>query len=396
MMTTQMAFDRSMRNYDQATGHLHIESSNISKACVSPYLGREIPDWQNLGLDAEKVYYLYRDPGALESAAPAFEGKPILIQHKAISADQPAKDLVVGAIGKTTYQHPYLKAALTFWTRDAISAIESGEQQQLSCGYGYRAQMVPGVVDGVRYDGRMMQIGPNHLALVETGRVGPDVFVADSLPTEFSHMTPEMIAALKPFLVADVDLVALDAAMKDCEGEDESEEEEEEKPKAKDKSKAKDKKMGKDESEEEEEKPKAKDKKAKDGKAKDGEVDHRNDFNGEKDKAKDEATVTVDQMKTAIKASTDAAVKRVEDLHNARKAVEPICGVVALDSADAVYEFALKHLQIDTKDVPPAAFPALLNLAKQKTPTPRIGMDSAGAANAATIWPVIGTIRAAF
>lgn len=392
MTTTQMAFDRSMRNYDQATGHLHIESSNISKACVSPYLGREIPDWQNLGLDAEKVYYLYRDPGALEAAAPAFEGKPILIQHKAISADQPAKDLVVGAIGKTTYQHPYLKAALTFWTRDAISAIESGAQQQLSCGYGYRAQMVPGVVDGVKFDGRMMAITPNHLAQVEVGRVGPDVFVADSLPTEFSHMTPEMIAALKPFLVADVDLVALDAAMKDCEGEDESEEEEEkEKPKAKDKSKAKDKKMGKDESEEEEDKPKAKDKKAKDEK-----VDHRDDFESEKDKAKDEATVTVDQMNTAIKAASDAAVARVEALHNARREVESICGVVALDSADAVYKFALDHLKIPTKDVPPAAFPALLALAKQKTPTPRIGMDSAGTANAATIWPVIGTIRAAF
>jgi Uncharacterized protein conserved in bacteria (DUF2213) len=49
-----LAFDRaSVRTYDR-DGRLHVEISNISKAAVNPYIGREIPDWKALGLDPDK------------------------------------------------------------------------------------------------------------------------------------------------------------------------------------------------------------------------------------------------------------------------------------------------------------------------------------------------------
>src|SRR4029077_115521 len=55
-----LAFDRaSVRSIDQ-DGHLHVSESNISMAAVNPYIGREIPDWQELGLDPDKVYQLFR------------------------------------------------------------------------------------------------------------------------------------------------------------------------------------------------------------------------------------------------------------------------------------------------------------------------------------------------
>ncbi|MGB8839433.1 MAG: DUF2213 domain-containing protein, partial [Aliidongia sp.] len=63
-----------------------------------------------------------------------------------------------------------------------IDAVESGAQRELSCGYRYVAEMSPGTSpDGVKYDGRMTQIVANHVALVEAGRAGPDVMVADAM-----------------------------------------------------------------------------------------------------------------------------------------------------------------------------------------------------------------------
>ena len=101
-------------------------------------------------------------------------------------------------------------------------------------------------------------------------------------------------------------------------------------------------------------------------------------------------------MNAAIKASNDATIARIEALHVARRAVEPIVGVVAMDSADEVYGFALDHLKIERKGVHPSAYPTILALAVRKSaPPPRLGMDSA-AANAASVWPIIGAIRSAF
>jgi hypothetical protein len=182
-----MALDRSLRSKD-IDGHLHVESVNITKANVCPYLGREIPNAEELGLDPAKIYYLYRDAAELEAAASTFENKQVLIQHVGVSADEPQKWLTCGVISGVHWQAPYLKAKLTVWDAAAIERIENESQRQLSCGYRYRAEMTPGMVNGEKYDGIMRQIKGNHVALVDVGRVGPDVYVTDQLPREL--LTP--------------------------------------------------------------------------------------------------------------------------------------------------------------------------------------------------------------
>lgn len=179
------AFDS--RTFD-SDGHLKVPVSNISKASVNPYYGREIPGYGSLGLDADRVYYLYRDPVELERAAPSFAGKPLLMKHQAISAATPAQELWAGAIGSDVrFEPPYLRASLSVWTDEAIALIESRQQDQLSCAYRYRADMTPGVSpDGERFDGTMRDIEANHVALVEEGRAGPDVVVGDAATTRFS------------------------------------------------------------------------------------------------------------------------------------------------------------------------------------------------------------------
>ena len=168
---------------------MRVEESRITKANICPYKGREIPRWQELGLDPEKTYQLFRDPEELAKAAQTFEGKPLLIRHEPIDADIPRKELWVGTIGKVTWEDPYLVSRpLTVLTTEAIKLIKSNAQRELSSAYRYDALMEPGAWGGQQYDGRMVNIRGNHVAIVSEGRVGPDVHVADALPPEFRRM----------------------------------------------------------------------------------------------------------------------------------------------------------------------------------------------------------------
>jgi hypothetical protein len=182
----RLAMDRAptARTKDPLNGWLHVKDCRISKANVCPYLGREIPGSEALGLDPTEVYMLYRDAAALEAAASSFERAPLMLHHVGVTADNPNKDKIIGAISNVRWVAPYLIADLTVWDGEGIEAIESERQQELSPGYHYKPEMNSGVApDGTSYQGRMLQILANHLAIVDTGRTGPDVMVNDSLIT---------------------------------------------------------------------------------------------------------------------------------------------------------------------------------------------------------------------
>lgn len=179
----QFAFDRgSVRTVD-SDGRMHIAITNISKANVCPYYGREIPDSERLGLDPNAVYYLLRDPAELEKAAATFNNLPLLDEHVPVSADEPMKHLIVGSTGTdAVFKAPYLMNSMVIWDSVAIGGIESDQQRELSSAYRYDADMTPGIYEGQKYDGVMRNIIGNHVALVEEGRAGPDVLAADSQP----------------------------------------------------------------------------------------------------------------------------------------------------------------------------------------------------------------------
>ncbi len=182
-MTALYAFDRSMRRYD-ADGRLHVELTRISKATVNPYYGREIPGAEALGLEPGKVYHLLRDPDELAKAAETFNNLPILSRHVPVSAeteDSHAPELVVGSTGTDgVFRDPYLYNSAVVWAGPAVAGVESREQQEWSCAYRYKPDMTPGTYKGLHYDGIMRNIVGNHVALIETGRAGSDVVVGDS------------------------------------------------------------------------------------------------------------------------------------------------------------------------------------------------------------------------
>ncbi|WP_116521015.1 DUF2213 domain-containing protein [Achromobacter insuavis] len=430
-----LAFDRATVRTIDTYGRMHVAISNISKATVNPYRGNEIPDWEALGLDANRIYFLLRDPQELEKAAPTFNGIQLLHIHIPVDANQPRKERVVGTTGTdAAFQAPYLKNSLVVWDAIAIAGIDSDEQKELSCAYGYRADMTPGVYEGVAYDGVMRDIRGNHVALVEVGRAGPDVVVGDSStlnPSEIPKMKLSKTAAvvagalgahIQPRLAQDAALgdltpflkgvsrkslkselprivramqnhfkgkLAQDADLEDLKevievfadpavapiGEDEDDDAPE--PVAQD-----DELMGKiremlGEKLGPEEAARVM---AALGEPAAGAADTPPPTPGTPP-----APVTKQAMDQALaKAQKDgeqAAVKRWTEIRTAEQECRPILGeIVAQDSAEAVYKMALDAKGIDLTDTPPSAYRALVKMAlaqDQAPQTPRVAMDSA-------------------
>jgi hypothetical protein len=367
-MKTILAFDRSSRTVD-ADGRLHVDKSHISKAAINPYYGREIPQWDELGLQPKTIYKLYRDPAELAKAAPTFARLPILKEHIPVTVDSPRPDLVIGAIGSNVeFNSPYLDADLVFWDSTAIAGIETDSVRELSCSYRYVADMTPGNVNGEPYDGRMTEIKGNHLALVEVGRAGADVYVSDSNPfTETTEMKRK--STIKAAVLAkDATLSAeqLDNVIDALIGvEDEPEEKPEALPPAVDES------------------PAEKVKSMLSGKVDDATISAICDLiappaANDKDPKEDDDKVS----KEDVKAAMDAMRQEFRDATEARAAVRPVVGdVIAMDSAAEIYGFALDHLKVDHKGV--TGLPALKALLKVATgkaqAAPIVAHDSAGA-----------------
>ena len=385
-----IAQDRSLRSYDQ-DGRLHVESSNISKATVNPYYGSEIPNYQQLGLEPKKVYYLLRDPEELEKAAPTFNNLPLLSKHIPVSADEPQKEVIAGTTGSdTVFEDGYLKCSLAVWDAEAIAGIESGEQVELSSAYHYTADMTAGEFEGRHYDGVMRDIVGNHVALVDVGRAGRDVVVSDSDPF-YERKTMKLKAGAKARIQAAVQpLLAQDAELSPDEllqvigsltnevqtAEDDGEDLPPENVEN----------VGTDEDEPE------------DGENNPAPAEPEEPAEDEEPEAPEggapkpaqDRAISKMAMDAAIKRAVEAERKRSQALATAQREVAHIVGDVAMDNAADVYKFALEQSGIDVTGVHPSAYRAMVGmLGRPKQP---MAQD---AAKTAEQFPGLSRIRKA-
>ena len=424
-----LAQDRSLRSYDQ-DGRLHVESSNISKATVNPYYGSEIPNYQQLGLEPKKVYYLLRDPEELEKAAPTFNNLPLLSKHIPVSADEPQKEVIAGTTGSdTVFEDGYLKCSLAVWDAEAIAGIESGEQVELSSAYHYTADMTAGEFKGRHYDGVMRDIVGNHVALVDVGRAGRDVVVSDADPFHVSthraahkaqpaccpdsagmpsRTSPDSIAPIGEFTTGKETLMKLKAGAKariqavvqpllaqDAElSPDEllqvigsltnevqtAEDDGEDLPPENVEN------VGTDEDEPE------------DGENNPAPAEPEESAEDEEPEAPEggapkpaqDRAISKMAMDAAIKRAVEAERKRSQALATAQREVAHIVGDVAMDNAADVYKFALEQSGIDVTGVHPSAYRAMVGmLGKPKQP---MAQD---AAKTAEQFPSLSRIRKA-
>lgn len=373
MNKNTVAFDKaSARHYDD-NGFLIVDSTVITKAAVNEYWGEEIPNYEELGLEATQKYRMLRDPAELEKGMHTLGEKQLLIKHIFVSADEPQKESIAGTIGSNLEMvGDDVKGSLTVWDKEAINLIESGKLAELSASYFYDPIMKSGTFKGQAYDGIMTNIRGNHVALVERGRIGRDALVADALPKLMElNMKLKKGAAAKVNLAAKAILVAKGLAADADLTPDEIKElitvvAENIEPTAEDTEEA-EKLEGAEAEDEEEEVAKDTD-----------ETETADDEDEEAEKAEPEVKKAA--MDAAIKQAENKAVQRVTQLFEARELVKPLVGVVAMDSAEAVLKHALKKSGVDTSGVDTVA--GLTTLAKmaikQKSqPQTKTAMDSA-------------------
>lgn len=379
-MTDRLAFDRSMRSKD-GNGHLIVERTVLSKAAINPYRGKEIPGFESLGLDPEKVYYLLRDPAELERAAKTFSKKQLLIRHVPVDSDEPQKEDTIGTIGSDiTFESGVLYGDLCVWDGYAIDLIESEKMKELSAGYGYTPDMTPGEYEGQHYDGVMRNIFGNHVALVERGRIGRDAIISDhqtvDLETEMKlkkGALPEVAAQIKKALGMDADIpenqlhailtavkLGMDVSPEDLAG-------------------AKDEDDGK-KADAERKKLEETDRDDRDAKAED-EDDKKSEYEGDKKAEDEDDKDTKKAMDAALSATKNDTIKQMTAMFSAVRDVEPLVGVIAMDgftSADDVYKYALKQKGIACDGVTGVGLASMVKMAKDTASTakPKVAMDA--------------------
>lgn len=193
---------KSKRSIDR-NGFMHVELCSITKESVDPYFGREIPKHKELGLVPDRIYYGWRKGEELEKAAKTFCGLPLMRDHHMDSSENPQREHRVGSVGTDCqWKAPYLAASLTVTDAEAIRKIENGERMELSAAYFFTPVLENGEWNGKPYDFVMTDIQGNHVALVEEGRAGSDVCVADSNKSVQDVLKPRRGSAAKTALFA--------------------------------------------------------------------------------------------------------------------------------------------------------------------------------------------------
>lgn len=370
----------TVRHID-SNGHLIVDRTCITKAAINPYRGQEIPNWQALGLDPNKVYMLLRCPTELQRALPTFQGLQLLERHTPVSSEEPEKDSTVGSIGTVVEMDgDNVYSSLRVYDQNAIDLIESEKLNQLSAGYAYTADMTGGEWNGEHYDGVMRNIHGNHVALVERGRIGKDAIIADEMPNEIEEFLMSKKIALKKGSLSKLqEQLGMDSAEElkktiiAVVGQLAHDEDKEEKEA---------------EDEDDEKKTDAEDEEVIEV-AEDEDDDKKSDAEDEDDK---------DDKKQAMDAAMieSNAVAKMKGIFSALKDVEPLVGELAMDGFDSehdVYAYAVKQKGENTAGVNTAGLKLAVKHLKAGSQSKQIAQDSAYASASTGLKSITGHIR---
>lgn len=161
------------------------EGNPITREGVFMYSGKAIDGTGSLGLDPQKLYPVYRPFDELAKAAASFNGKPIINDHEMLGTVEELTKPDEKNIGGTIYnvrpsqdQHGVIIADMTIFS-DEIQRLIADGKRELSCGYWCKYRPEVGTFNGQRYDFVQYDLEGNHIALVDSGRMGSGVRVFD-------------------------------------------------------------------------------------------------------------------------------------------------------------------------------------------------------------------------
>ena len=170
------------REYD-GNGWFEVSDNPLSKVGVFPYSGASIGDDQ---AEPDKLYNVLRPAEELGSqdCIDSFKLLPWIDDHVMLGSEEaglmPAERKgIQGVIGEqVSFDGETLRGNIKVMSEAMANLIATGKTE-LSCGYRCRYERAPGVYDGQAYEYVQRDIRGNHLALVDSGRMGPEVAVLD-------------------------------------------------------------------------------------------------------------------------------------------------------------------------------------------------------------------------
>lgn len=197
----QQAADQAKTSMDESArivdtnGWFETRANPISKVGIFEYRGRQIKG----APDPDKMYRVYRPaeelshPDCIES----FRLLPWIDNHTMLGDEDmgltPAERKgVQGVIGEQVFfEGDTLFANLKVFSQSLANQIDAGKRE-LSCGYRCEWDWTPGTFEGQPYDLVQRQMRGNHIASVQSGRMGSDVAVLDSIDPPTQAKEPEM------------------------------------------------------------------------------------------------------------------------------------------------------------------------------------------------------------
>ena len=202
---SRFAMDAASKRHVDGNGWFEVDANPISKVGVFYYSGRFIgPE-----LDPDQLYPVFRppeelsDPACIESfkLLPWTNDHPSRLLGAADGAVAPEDQGIEGIIGEKVFFDPtdgMLKANIKVFSQRHADVVNAGKKE-LSAGYHCKYEYAPGVWQGKPYQFVQRQIRGNHLASVDSGRMGPDVsvmdgfrFVIDSAEMKFMKKTNQV------------------------------------------------------------------------------------------------------------------------------------------------------------------------------------------------------------
>lgn len=193
-------------------GWYEIKKNPLSRVGVFPYMGSDIRAPEPM-----KVYQVYRPEEELSSpdCIDSFKLVPWIDDHVMLGSEEagltPAERKgIQGVIGEQVFfEDGVLYGNIKVLSESMANLIDIGKKE-LSCGYRCVYDFTPGMYNGQPYDAVQRRIRGNHLALVDEGRMGPDVAVLDCADKlTFTFDTAEITAMADP---VKIDVQALTVA----------------------------------------------------------------------------------------------------------------------------------------------------------------------------------------
>jgi hypothetical protein len=177
----KVEFSTSQRKYTDE-GYL-IVPAYIARSGMYQYKAGEVGFTDR---DPEEIVNIYRPPEEVfnDESMQSFACKPVTNNHprELVTIDN-IKKYSVGMAGMNVEKdEDKLKTVLTITDKCTIKQIEDGKCE-ISNGYTADIDIEEGYADAVKYDGVQRKIKGNHIAVVEKGRAGSAIKIADNEPT---------------------------------------------------------------------------------------------------------------------------------------------------------------------------------------------------------------------